>query len=284
MTNVLILGSTGMLGSIMLKHLARDAKFNAIATSRLPPHTTGASGHKTLHLDAVDIKTVSAAMQASAPKWVINCIGAVKQLAAANQPVSAITLNALFPHQVADIASQYGANVLHFSTDCVFSGTRGMYAESDLPDATDLYGRSKLLGELTEPNCLTLRTSMIGPEIQNNHSLLEWYLSQTSDVKGYRRAIFSGLTTFELGKLAAMLIHQDTTLRGVYHVAAEPIDKFTLLSLIRNTYGMGANIVPDDVVAINRSLDGSRFQQATGYKPPSWPKMISDMRANDDRR
>lgn len=231
---------------------------------------------------AEDYTTVARALSAVRPSVVINCIGIVKQDAAANDPIANITVNSLFPHRVSQLARAAGARLIHISTDCVFSGRRGNYAETDLPDPPDLYGRSKLLGEIADDGCLTIRTSMIGRELKGSHGLLEWFLSQRDGrVRGFKRAIFSGFTTQALAEVIGKIIVEQPKLSGIWHVAAEPISKFDLLRLVKQTYGLAIEIGPDETFACDRSLDGSRFREITGLEPPSWPEMIQ--RLHDDR-
>jgi dTDP-4-dehydrorhamnose reductase len=184
----------------------------------------------------------------------------------------------LLPHRLARHCALAGARLVHISTDCVFSGARGGYLESDPSDAMDLYGRSKYLGEVDYPHAITLRTSIIGHELGTAHGLVGWFLSQRSSVKGYRRAVFSGLPTVELAKLIRDHVIPRTELRGLYHVSAAPIDKYSLLGLISDTYDFRIEIVPDDQVVIDRSLNSSRFRAASGWNPAEWPALIQAMR------
>ena len=169
--------------------------------------------------------------------------------------------------------------MIHVSTDCVFSGDRGGYTESDPPDAQDLYGRSKLLGEVDLPNAITLRTSIIGHELDevNSHSLIGWFLNQKGTVNGFRRAVFSGLPTVELARVIRDHVLVQPALHGLYHVAAEPINKFDLLQLVAGVYGKTISLQPCDDPVIDRSLDASRFRDATGYSAPSWPELVARM-------
>ena len=177
--------------------------------------------------------------------------------------------------------SRTGARVIHLSTDCVFSGRKGHYSETDSPDGEDLYGRTKLLGEVAVEGCLTIRTSMIGRELAGQHGLLEWFLSNDGGhVRGFRRAVFSGFTTNVLSELICDVIAEHRSLSGMWHVAAEPINKFDLLHLIRDAYGLSVDIEPDDSMVCDRSLDGSRFRAATGFVAPSWDAMIGSMAAD----
>jgi dTDP-4-dehydrorhamnose reductase len=211
------------------------------------------------------------------PDAVVNCVGVVKQSPQAQGPLASITTNSLLPHRLARACSQRGARLIHISTDCVFSGRVGNYSEADLPDPPDLYGRSKLLGEVDQPEHLTIRTSMIGRELHAHRGLLDWFLAQSGTVKGFSRAVFSGLTTLELARVLAAIILEHQELSGIYHVSAEPIDKFRLLTLIREVYGREIEIREDAGVVIDRSLDSTRFRRATGWTPPSWPVMIAEM-------
>lgn len=213
------------------------------------------------------------------PDVVVNCIGIVKQDSAAKDPITSITVNSLFPHKLARACAEIGARFIHLSTDCVFSGRQGNYSEDDVPDAGDLYGRTKLLGEVTEPGCLTIRTSMIGRELSGAHGLIEWFLSQQNQtVRGFRRAIFSGFTTLALAQVLADIIEQHPEVTGLYHLSAAPISKFDLLSLVRDVYGVKVEIEPDETFLCDRSLDSERFRQATGFVAPDWEEMIRKMR------
>jgi dTDP-4-dehydrorhamnose reductase len=167
--------------------------------------------------------------------------------------------------------------LIHLSTDCVFSGKKGNYSECDNADAEDLYGRTKLLGEVIEKHCLTLRTSMIGPELHRNNSLLEWFLAQKGTVKGFKRAIFSGFTTFELSRIIERLLVEYPTSHGLYHVSADSISKHDLLSMIKQKMNLSVHIDPDTDFTCNRSLDSSRFRRDFKYIPPSWPDMVDEL-------
>jgi dTDP-4-dehydrorhamnose reductase len=227
---------------------------------------------------AEDIGTVRRVLDERRPDVAENCVGVVKQLAEAKDPVTSISVNALFPHLLARECRGRGIRLIHVSTDCVFSGKQGRYKESDSSDASDLYGRTKFLGEVPGPGCLTLRTSIIGRELHGSHGLIEWFLSQQGkSVRGFRRAIFSGLTTRELSRVICRVIESHPDLEGLYHVAAEPISKFDLLHLVRDAYGLDITIEPDDSFACDRSLDGTRFRKAAGYVAPPWSEVIAAM-------
>ena len=213
------------------------------------------------------------------PDVVINCIGLVKQIAAVNDPILALSINSILPHRLARLCDLASARLIHVSTDCVFSGGKGGYVESDPPDALDLYGRSKLLGEVAYPHAITLRTSIIGRELNGSHGLIGWFLAQQGAVSGYTRAVFSGLPTCELARVVRDFVLPQPELHGVYHVVAEPISKYALLQLVNGAYGKHLEITPDASVQIDRSLNGGRFRAATGYVAPSWPELVEQMRA-----
>jgi dTDP-4-dehydrorhamnose reductase len=229
-------------------------------------------------VDAEQPDSLASALAEHRPDVVINCVGLVKQLAKAEAPLSALPINALLPHRLSTLCSLLGARLVHFSTDCVFSGTRGAYLESDAPDAQDLYGRSKLLGEVDAPHAVTLRTSIIGHELRGAHSLIGWFLAQGGPVSGYTRAVFSGLPTVTMARLVRDYVLPHPNLHGLYHVSAAPIDKDALLRLVAAAYDKQIEILPDAKVAIDRSLDSTRFRKATGFAPAPWPDLVAEMR------
>lgn len=278
---VMVLGATGMLGNAVLRVFSSDARFVVSGTAR--SDATRRRLPKDLWdtvITGIDVEQHDSLVQAFAqirPDVVINCVGIVKQLSAANDPLSALPINAMLPHRLARLSAINGARLVHVSTDCVFDGTKGMYLESDRPNAYDLYGRSKLLGEVDYDNAITLRTSIIGHELNSASSLVDWFLSQEGSVKGYRHAIFSGLPTAELAMVIRDYVLPYPALRGLYHVSAEPIAKYDLLNLVAEIYGKRIEIIPDGDLMIDRSLNSDRFRQETGYSPASWPELIKIM-------
>lgn len=211
------------------------------------------------------------------PDAVVNAIGIVKQRPVSADVLVSLELNAVLPHRLARLCADRGARVIHVSTDCVFAGTRGGYTEDDISDATDVYGRTKQLGEVTGPGCLTLRTSIIGLELARFRSLIEWFVRQKGTVPGFRRAIFSGLTTAELTRVIGRVLADHPDLSGLFHVASQPISKFDLLARFADLAGMDVDVVPDDKTAIDRSLNGTKFFQATGYSAPPWDRMLAEL-------
>lgn len=215
------------------------------------------------------------------PEVIVNAIGIIKQLPSANDIIKTLTINSIFPHRLSEIARDANARLICVSTDCVFSGEKGNYNEEDIPDAYDLYGKSKNLGEVAAENCLTIRTSIIGREIKTSHSLVEWFLSnEGKKVKGYKKAVFSGFPTLILADILADVIINHKDLNGLFHISSEPINKFELLELLKKEYRIQVEIEPSDDVKIDRSLDSAKFRKATGFKPLSWEEMIKIM-AND---
>jgi dTDP-4-dehydrorhamnose reductase len=279
---IMILGASGMLGNAMFRLFAESTEFAVMGTLRSDRSKKNFSD--SLHpflLSGVDVDnfdTLVSAMNQVRPDIVINCVGLVKQLSQAEDPLSAIPVNSMLPHRLARLCAVAGARFIHMSTDCVFSGAKGMYVESDLPDADDLYGRSKLLGEVDYSNAITLRTSIIGHELEGARSLIGWFLSQNETVRGYSRAVFSGLPTVEIACLIRDYVLPNPHLHGVYHVSSDPINKYDLLSLVAKTYGKEIVIERDDGFAIDRSLDSSLFRAATGFKPKSWFELVKSMK------
>lgn len=279
---VLVLGAAGMLGHKLCERISRDLP--CVATVR--PGSTDWMIYPFLQklrdqvfeVDALDFECVRSVVKACDPDAIINCIGIIKQRKEAGDPVLSIQVNALFPHQLAQECRASGRRLIHISTDCVFSGSRGTYREEDVPDARDLYGRSKLLGEVTSGNCLTLRTSIVGWDLLHAPGLLEWfYAKQGQTINGYRKAIFSGLSTAALADMLTTIIVEHSDLSGLYHVGADPIPKLNLLSGLRDSLNLDINIEADDHVVIDRTLDSERFREQTGYQVPDWSSMIGQL-------
>ncbi|QVW22556.1 SDR family oxidoreductase [Pseudomonas hormoni] len=286
MARVLVLGVTGMLGNAVFRVFSADAHHETWGTLRsasaLRNFPLQAHERLLVGVDALDQDALAAAFSRVRPDVVINCVGLIKHLADAKDPLTALPINAMLPHRLARLCELSGARLIHVSTDCVFSGRKGGYLESDTSDAEDLYGKSKYIGELHDlPHAITLRTSIIGHELGSSHALVDWFLSQQGSAKGFTKAIFSGLPTVELARVMKDFVVPHLSLNGLYHVAAEPIAKFDLLALVASEYGKQIDIRPDDALVIDRSLDGSRFREATGYVAPGWPELIRRM--NTDR-
>jgi len=279
---VLILGASGMLGNAMMRTLAEGESLDVYGTARSASvkrfFAPELSDRIFTGIDVENQDSLAGVLAGLKPQVVINCIGLVKQLVEVNDPLAALPINAMLPHRLARLCELSGARLVHVSTDCVFAGTRGNYLESDPSDALDLYGKSKFLGEVAYPHAITLRTSVIGHELASAHGLVGWFLSQAGPVKGYAKAIFSGLPTVELSRIVRDIVLPRPTLAGLYHVAAAPIAKFDLLKLIANAYGKTIAIEPDDRVVIDRSLNSDRFREATGYVAPAWPDLVAQMR------
>lgn len=278
---VLIIGASGMLGSTLFRKLSTHSKlevFGTVRTSRSANFFPPTLREKIIQNINVDGETgLLTAFSASKPDIVLNCVGIIKQLPGSHNHLESLGINATLPHRLAKFSKAVDARLIHFSTDCVFSGKKGMYHETDLPDAYDLYGRSKLLGEVDYDNAITLRTSIIGHELNSSNSLVDWFLSQSENVKGYRKAIFSGLPTTEIARVVHDYVLPNENLKGLYHLSVDPINKHDLLTLISEAYEKQIGITPDDQVKINRSLNSDRFRSATGFMPKPWTQLIREM-------
>lgn len=278
---VLVLGVSGMLGNAMFRVLSQGTGLEVFGTARsgsVRRFFAPEAGQRIIA--GVDVENQDSLARVFAelkPQVVVNCIGLIKQLADADDPLQALPINAMLPHRMARLCKLGGARLVHVSTDCVFTGTKGNYRESDLSDATDLYGKSKFLGEVAYPRTITLRTSIIGHELASAHGLVGWFLAQEGRVKGYTRAIFSGLPTVELARVVRDVVLPRADLSGLYHVASSPIAKYDLLKLVAQVYGKAIEIVPDDAVLIDRSLNADRFKEASGYVAPPWPELVKAM-------
>ena len=278
---LLILGGSGMLGHQLWRGL--HAQHDTWVTLRRPVADFAVHNlfdeAKAIQLDDItDDTALERALGQAKPEAVINCVGLIKQRDEARDEALTLRVNAEFPHRLAKRCGEAGARLIHFSTDCIFAGTKGNYTESDPSDAADLYGQSKHQGEVADAHSVTLRTSVIGHELGTNLALLDWFLSQrVKAINGYTKAIYSGFTTLEMARIVDLILTQHTGLSGVWHVASEPISKFALLQLCREKLGWEGVIEPNDEFVCDRSLNADRFNQATGYTPPSWEAMISEL-------
>jgi len=273
---VLILGGGGMLGHKMVQAASRRFP-ETWWTCRTRPDAPFLPGDRVVEdVNVMDWEVLRATLERLEPGVIINCVGVIKQRAEAASPIPSITVNALLPHRLAEKAAEWGGRLIHFSTDCVFSGHRGQYTETDLSDAEDLYGRSKFLGEVAAPNALTLRTSIIGRELAHHQSLLDWFLlGGHKRVRGYTRVWWSGVTTNHLAELVCDLVERHPSLSGLYQVSSGRISKFELLCQVREAYGVPAVIEPEDQPVNDRSLDGSRLAGAIGYRCPPWDQLLA---------
>lgn len=279
---VLVLGATGMLGSAVLKALSDDSRLDVWGSARDSSKLSLLSAKNTekvvAGVNVLDSDNLAFIFRKVKPDAVVNCIGLIKQASDANNPLVALPINSLLPHRIADLCELSQSRLIHISTDCVFSGKKGCYCEVDPSDAEDLYGKSKYIGEVTDrKNTITLRTSIIGHELQSQYSLLEWFLAQEGSVYGYSKAIFSGVPTDELARIIKEYVLPRRDLNGLYHVSADPISKYDLLNIISRQYKKEINVIEDSKVVIDRSLSSDKFRKATGYKAPAWDELVERM-------
>lgn len=277
---ILVLGATGMLGHKVIQILSREHTVYGTVRKKLPIKGHPVFGKMNLieNIDALHFNTLISEIHKIEPDVIVNSIGIVKQLPEAHDPIKSISINSLFPHQLASVCRNSGIRLIHYSTDCVFSGNKGNYSEEDFPDANDLYGRTKLLGELNEKNCLTIRTSIIGRELTSSHGLIEWFLSQNGkSVQGFRKVIFSGLTTNAHAEILEKIIVEYPHISGLYHVSSQSISKLDLLNLVRDIYDLKIEIFPNDYEISDRSLNSQKFKSKTKIFIPGWREMIEEM-------
>ena len=278
---ILILGGDGMLGHELLRQLG--PRHDVRVTLRRPLDTYRDLGlfygdNAYGEVEAREPDAARRVLTSFRPQAVVNAVGIVKQRDDSADGVLSVEVNSFFPHILSRLCDAHGARLVHLSTDCVFSGRKGNYAESDRPDPVDVYGFSKLLGEVDRPRALTLRTSMIGRELRRKSGLLEWFLSQRGRmIKGYRKAIFTGFTTAELARVIERILTAQAEAAGIYHLGSSPISKFDLLSRLNHLLKLRVDIVPDDEVVCDRSLDSTRFRKAFGYSPPTWDSMLDEL-------
>ncbi len=281
---LLILGGSGMLGHRLWINLSKEHETWVTVRgngSEIPAAPEFPRHYIRPMVDALNFDQIIRAMASIQPDLVINCIGLIKQQGhIARDPLFSISLNAMLPHRISMTCRTAKIRMIHISTDCVFSGQKGNYLESDPSDAEDLYGRTKFLGEVAYPHCVTLRSSIIGRELKNHLGLIDWFLAQTGSIHGYKRAIYSGFTTDEFSRIILDYVIPNPDLSGVYHVSSSPISKYDLLQIAKQAYKKEIDILPDEEFFSDRSLDSARFRENTGYQPPSWKNMIDEMAQN----
>jgi len=281
---ILILGGSGMLGHCLWINLSKDHETWVTVRgngSEIPDIREFPRQYIRPMVDALNFDQIIRAMASIQPDLVINCIGLIKQQGhLARDPLFSISLNAMLPHRISMTCRTAKIRMIHISTDCVFSGKKGNYLESDQSDAEDLYGRTKFLGEVAYPHCITLRSSIIGRELKNHLGLIDWFLAQTGTIHGYKRAIYSGFTTDEFSRIIRDYVIPNSSLSGVYHISSNPISKYDLLQLTKQAYQKEIEILPEEEFFCDRSMDSTRFRQITGYQPPLWNDMIEEMVRN----
>jgi len=271
---IMILGASSMIGHRLWIDLSKH--YEVVAVGRKKPQKINLSF---LELsDIFQFGEIQALIRDFRPNFVINCLGLIKQIDLSKQYIEAIKINSLLPHELAKICSQGHSKLIHFSTDCVFDGKKGMYHENDIPNESDLYGRTKALGEVTYlQDVLTIRTSFVGRELSYKGGLIEWFFAQTGkQVKGFANAIYSGLSTHQFSEILKNFIFVNPNLNGLYHLASLPINKYDLLSMINTIHGLKIDLLRDDSFYCERSLNCSKFVEATGYRPIHWESMIAD--------
>lgn len=280
----MILGASGMLGHKMFQVLSGklDSVQGTIRGTKSDKRFKGTEiFQSTAILDQVDASETGSVLdilRKHRPQVVVNCIGTIKQRSAAQDPITSIRINALLPHEIAAVLSEWDGRLIHFSTDCVFSGETGEYGEEDLSDAHDLYGKTKYLGEGIGGNSLVLRTSIIGRELAHHQSLLDWFLlGAEQSVRGFTRAWWSGVTTNHLASLVGEIVCKNGYLKGLYHVSSGRISKYELLCRLNAAFDLGKEIVPDDSFTCDRSLRGDKLRAAIGYVCPSWDVLLAEL-------
>lgn len=287
---ILILGVTGMLGHTLFKEMNKNKEFEVFGTTRNKSKLHGYFTQEELSkirdgVDADNFETVIRAIAGVQPTIIINCIGIIKQLPISKDPLTAITVNAQLPHRLSLVTRTAKARLIHISTDCVFDGKKGTYTEKDLSTAEDLYGKTKYLGEVNYPHCITLRTSIIGHELKTNFSLVDWFMSQENEINGFTKAIYSGFPTIEMVNIISNYVIPNKELSGLYHVSSEAISKYELLNIMKDIYKKEIKINAFDGFILDRSMNSDRFKKTTGYAPPSWKKLVENMHdhvMNDD--
>tara|TARA_B100001287_G_C22666876_1_gene523260 strand:+ start:1135 stop:2010 length:876 start_codon:yes stop_codon:yes gene_type:complete len=274
---ILILGCNGMLGHKLFTYLQREADFKVVGFCRKLSIKLIPYGENIVDgMDFLDFESLLSAIDKFSPELIINCAGVIKQKDEGISAIDEIKINSLLPHMIANYCDQKSIRLIHFSTDCVFSGRKGNYSENDQSDCYDFYGKTKFLGEIDSSNHLTIRTSIIGHELDSEFSLLSWFLKQKS-IKGYKKAVFSGVPTIFLAKFLKKYLIPNNHINGIKHLSASPIDKFSLLKKINKAYSANIEIEPDDSLKIDRSLNSTLLMKQLDAKIPPWDDLIDLM-------
>ncbi len=278
---ILLIGANGLIGYNIFRNLIKSKEFNIFLLVRSKKNIN--NFYRSFHFDKLielkEFKNTSlleSFLKELKPSIVLNCAGITKHSPNIKNISEVLYINSIFPRNLSEICSALKIRLIHLSSDCIFSGSSGMYKDKSFPDANDLYGISKALGEIDKENHLTIRTSTIGHEAQTSYGLLNWFLKQ-KECKGYKNAIFSGPTTLELSKILKDLIIPNQHLSGVLNISSDPIDKYSLLKLIKDTYSLDTVINKCSEVRINRSLNSEKFRTMTNYSVKSWGNMIREM-------
>jgi dTDP-4-dehydrorhamnose reductase len=276
----LVLGGAGMLGHRIVEtfHLAGlpvECTFRR-EPPELPPFFDQVVVHR--GVNALDHERVRALLDESRPDVLVNCVGVIKQRDEAKAAIPSIATNALLPHLLAEWVDEWGGRLIHFSTDCVFSGRKGDYGVEDSSDAEDLYGKTKYLGEVARSGALTLRTSIIGRELSNHGSLVDWFFSQNGGkVRGFTNAVYTGMTTQTMARLVMHIAFRHPEVHGLHHAVSAKIDKFSLLKLIRDKAGLDIEIEPYEGFHCDRSMLPSGLEEQVGFVVPTWEEQIQEM-------
>ena len=265
MKKVLLFGATGMAGHVTYYYLRSMGKYDISNVVYRTPLT-----EDSIVVDVTNRDAVADVVHRVHPEIIINCIGILIK-GSKEHPDNAILINAYFPHLLKRLSDEVGAKLIHISTDCVFSGKKGNYTEDDFRDADDVYGRSKALGEIINDKDLTIRTSIIGPELkENGEGLFHWFMHQCGEINGFRTAIWGGVTTLELAK--AIDFSLDNGIVGLIHLSnGLGISKFDLLNLFKEIWGKDTVIKPYDGNGVDKSIEKSL---RLDYEVPSYRQML----------
>ncbi len=285
--NILIVGATGMIGHRLWLGLSKDFEVHAILRRSVDsiPIKDRIDLSRTYRIDDVQNKdALEKIIARCTPDLVINCVGVVKQLDLSKDYQTSIALNSLFPHQLSEICQKYNARMIQFSTDCVFKGDRGMYSDFDTPDATDIYGRTKTLGEIDyAEHVLTLRTSFIGREIFPHGSLITWFESQRGNtIQGFSKAIYSGLPTNTLVRIFKEKIIPAVHIHGIYNLSSAPIGKYQLLKLVKDLFKLDIVVENNARFKVDRSLDSTKLRNLLNIEIPCWENLVEDLLVDNE--
>ena len=285
---ILVLGCTGALGSMICEYLSNLHNTEVTGTTTRDLSKISLDGHLNYRFVTTNpVQNFSQffdALEMHQADVVINCIGIIKQAISQATPSEVMLINAVFPHKLQAFCKEKGMRLIHISTDCVFDGDNGMYSESSKCSPTDSYGQTKLAGEVSGPNCLTLRTSFIGPAPYSVLGLFDWLCQSKASVNGFANAFFSGMTTLELAKSISVIIYEHASLSGVFNLAGKRISKHDLITKIAEAFDLDIIVNRCVEPIIDRSLDDTALREITGIPKPSWDVSLAELREFIERK
>jgi len=279
---ILILGGNGMIGHKMYQVLSKNYLDTWVLFKKQIDQINFSeifNKDKVIeNFDLIQFDKLKIILDNISPDVIINAAGVTIRRGINDDMYKSILINSALPHFLDNWTKINNKRLIHFSTDCVFSGKKDFYTEASVTDAEDTYGKTKALGEVVSKNSVTLRGSMIGRELENKTELLEWFLNQNkTTVNGYTNVIYSGITTFRMANYVDKIIRDFPDMHGIYNVSSNSITKYELVNLFNSYFNNESSIIPDNSYTSNKDLDSSKFYKDTGLIKPNWKELVEEL-------